>query len=409
MQSVSPAKRWTRKHSFALRICSVFFFVVLSILCDAGFEKDSEGISVVWLANGLVLSYLLLAPRWRMLPYLFTGFVAMLVGGYLIRESWSQNLIYDCLNIVEVTVAALLLKRKSTEPPAFTDGAYLLRFISFGCVLAPAIAGIALGTYGRLAHHQDFIHITLGWFLGDSLGIAVITPTCVAILHSRLRNLHLIRRGWIYPILVLAITLIICSQTRAPVIFLILPFLILVLTQLDLGWAAMCTLMVAMIGGWFTVHNLGPLSVASPVHGQLRAAILQLFLATSLFMLYTVSLVFGNLGKVEKELKKIVALHKLVVDNSRDIIILGSMDGIQDYVSPAVEPLTGWQPAELRGRKFQEVIHPHDLLEVEMALRAMQAGSEGGTLEFRSRKKDGTYLWVEANLRVVVSDRKRVA
>jgi len=34
-----------------------------------------------------------------------------------------------------------------------------------------------------------------------------------------------------------------------------------------------------------------------------------------------------------------------------------------------------------------------------MALRAMQAGSAGGTLEYRVRKKNGDYVWVEANLR----------
>ena len=46
------------------------------------------------------------------------------------------------------------------------------------------------------------------------------------------------------------------------------------------------------------------------------------------------------------------------------------------------------------------MIHPADLAEVEMAMRALRAGSEGGTLEYRARKRDGEYFWVEGSLRV---------
>jgi diguanylate cyclase (GGDEF)-like protein/PAS domain S-box-containing protein len=200
--------------------------------------------------------------------------------------------------------------------------------------------------------------------------------------------------------MVLAVTVVVFNQTSAPLLFLVLPFLMLVAIQIDLGWAAICILMVALVGGWFSVHQIGPVGVSGQLNGQWRSALLQLFLASALFMLYTVSMAFEDLRKTQKQLTKIAALHKLVVDNSRDIIILGNLEGRRDYVSPGVKALSGWSPEDLEGRLFQDLIHPTDLPEVEMALRAMQAGSPGGTLEYRIRKRDGNFLWVEANMRV---------
>jgi len=52
------------------------------------------------------------------------------------------------------------------------------------------------------------------------------------------------------------------------------------------------------------------------------------------------------------------------------------------------------------GRLFKELIHPADVADVEMAMRALRAGSEGGTLEYRERKRGGEYFWVEGSLRV---------
>jgi diguanylate cyclase (GGDEF)-like protein/PAS domain S-box-containing protein len=116
--------------------------------------------------------------------------------------------------------------------------------------------------------------------------------------------------------------------------------------------------------------------------------------------LYTISIVFGNLRKTQGELRQIAALHKLVVENSRDAIILGDLDGTQTYVSPGIKALTGWEPRDLVGHRSRELIHPSDVVEVDLAMRALRAGSEGGTLEYRARKRDGDFFWVEGSLRV---------
>jgi diguanylate cyclase (GGDEF)-like protein/PAS domain S-box-containing protein len=396
----AASTRWWHTHADLLRLAGAFFSIFLSILWIGSFDRTEFGTNIIWVANGLLLSFLLLAPRWRWPMYIAIGFAAMLLGSILIGEPIGMSLLYNTLNLVEVLIGALLLKRKSTVLPTFTDSRFLLQFVGFACLLGPAVAAVPFGIFKHLVNHEDFLNIVLAWIIGDGLGIAVVTPTFAAILQSRMRNTDLLRRNWIYPVCVMLITVIVFNQTRAPLLFLIFPFLILVLTQIDLGWAALSTLIVAVVGGWFTVHNKGPLTLATQVNAEWKAAILQLYLASAIFTLYTISVVFGNLRKTQSDLRQIAALHKLVVDNSRDAIILGDLDGIQTYVSPGIKALAGWDPKHLMGRPSREIIHPADVAEVEMAMRALRAGSEGGTLEYRARKRSGDYFWVEGSLRV---------
>ncbi|WP_263354511.1 sensor domain-containing diguanylate cyclase [Acidicapsa acidisoli] len=400
MPTSASEKRWWRVHAFGLRLAGLFVSVLLSILWVGTFDRTDSGTNIIWLANGLVLAFLLLAPRWRWPMYLLVAFAAMFVGSVSIQESVGMSLLYNTLNLLEVLIGAFLLKRKSTDLPTFTDGRYLLRFVGFACLLGPAIASVPFSIFKHLVHHEDFLGALLEWVMGDGLGIALVTPTFVAILHSRMRKTHLLRKRWIYPVMVIAVTVIVFSQSRVPLLFLIIPFLVLVLTQIDLGWAALSTMIVALIGGWYSVRGQGPLALATTVGQEWKTAILQLFLAATMFTLYSISIVFGNLRKTQAELRQIAALHKLVVDNSRDAIILGDLDGTQTYVSPGIKALTGWEPKDLVGRRSRELIHPADVVEVDLALRALRAGSEGGTLEYRARKRDGEYFWVEGSLRV---------
>jgi diguanylate cyclase (GGDEF)-like protein/PAS domain S-box-containing protein len=396
----ATASRWWRTHAYALRLAGLFVYVTLSILCVGQLDRTDSGTNIIWLANGLLLAFLLLAPRWRWPMYLAVGFAAMFLGSLLIGESLQMTVLYNALNLTEILIGAFLLKRNSTVLPAFTDGKYLFRFIGFACLLGPAVAGIPFGVYMHLAHHEDFLGVLLGWAIGDGLGIAVVTPTLVAILRSRMRNTYLLRRRWAYPVMVVFVTFLVFSQSRVPLLFLIFPFLILVLTKIDLGWAALCTMLVAIVGGWYTVNHRGPLALASGVGTEWKSALLQLFIASAMFTLYSISVVFGNLRKTQRDLRQIAALHKLVVDNSRDAIELGDLDGTRTYVSPGIKAMTGWEPRDLIGRTFREVIHPSDLVEVDLAMRALRAGAEGGTLEYRARKRDGEYFWVEGSLRV---------
>lgn len=73
--------------------------------------------------------------------------------------------------------------------------------------------------------------------------------------------------------------------------------------------------------------------------------ILQLYIASGVFMIFVVSTVLDDLRNTQRTLARTSALHQLVIENSRDIIILADFDGHRKFVSPAART---WVEASLR-------------------------------------------------------------
>ncbi len=93
--------------------------------------------------------------------------------------------------------------------------------------------------------------------------------------------------------------------------------------------------------------------------------------------------------------------YRLISDNATDLIGLLTLDDISYlYVNPATLKAFGYTEEELIGKSAMEFFHPEDK---ERVVRAFQEGVERGegSAEFRYRKKDGSYIWLEAMGRVV--------
>jgi diguanylate cyclase (GGDEF)-like protein/PAS domain S-box-containing protein len=106
------------------------------------------------------------------------------------------------------------------------------------------------------------------------------------------------------------------------------------------------------------------------------------------------------------------ARYKLLAENTADLVIHIDAGGRRTYASPASQALLGYAPQELVGGDPLDLAHPHDRPQLAMTLETLQGGGESPALQYRARRKDGTYVWVEvtgralgANLGVMVSIR----
>jgi diguanylate cyclase (GGDEF)-like protein/PAS domain S-box-containing protein len=395
------SRRWWRRHAFALRLCSCFLAITLSVFVVGFFGVNNYSGYIIWIANGLLLAYLLLAPRWNWPAYLAAGFAGLVVGSVLIHERWQVNLFYNALDLLEVSVIAFLLRRKSTDLPRFTHRAYLLRFFGFALLVGPLLAGSISAVVSAIVWHKPPLAVIFGWMDSDCLGISVACPIFVAIFRSRSEPPHNWRRAWAYLALLIAVTVGVFAEGNAPVMFLIYPVLVLVLLRLGLGWAAAGALFVAFAGGWFTLHGSGPLSATTSLSADDRALLLQVFVASGVFMLYSVSVVLESQRSIERRLEKIASLHALVTENSRDAILVADLNNHWSYASGAVEHMTGWPLKEFVKTRVFDLLHPEDLPNVEARVQDIHAGAEGAMIECRVRKYAGDYIWVEASLRMV--------
>jgi len=388
-----------QRYMFAARLVVCFLLIMMSTI-GVGLGTQAN---LIWVANGLLLSYLLVVPRWRWPVYIGVGFAAMLTGSALVHDPWKQNLCFCTLNLIEVLIGAFCLRLRSTQLPRFTDRAYLLRFIGLGVLLGPLVTGCIYASFALLIEHAPFVHSLSQWTVADCLGTAVTTPACAAIFKTRFRNPIDWKHHWVYPILLIILTYAAFAQSRIPLLYFIYPFLVFVLLRMGMGWAALAALFVAGVGSWHTVRGSGPFATTGPGSLADPSIMLQVFVASALFMLYTVSVILEAQQRTERRLHEMASLHALVTENSRDVILFAGFDGRPRYISPAVLSLTGWGPQECSRRGFSETVHPEDLPKVEALVSALREGTQSSTIEYRIQKRNGDYLWVEGGFRVLGS------
>jgi diguanylate cyclase (GGDEF)-like protein/PAS domain S-box-containing protein len=364
----------------------------------AGFVAEGY---ILWLANGVVLAYLLLAPRHRWTAYLLAGSAAHLIGSALLRTAWPLNLIVTPLDALEVFATAALLRPCNRKLPDFTSREYLLRFIAIAVIGVPLAAGCVFAVLSASFFHMPIALALLRWSTADGLGAGVTIPACVAIFRTRFRRSHLHRIDLFYLPLVLAASIAVFALSDQPLYFVIYPILIVVLLRMGMGWAAMATLSVSAIACWCTGRGMGPFN-AGGRFTQLEASLfLHVFIASALFMLYSVSVVLESLLSTEHRLGKIAALHNLVTENSRDLIVIADFNGNRSYVSGAVSGFAGWNRQELLEIPSLELVHPNDRESVVAKLTPLKEGADGTDFECRMKRKDGRYGWVEATARTI--------
>ena len=89
--------------------------------------------------------------------------------------------------------------------------------------------------------------------------------------------------------------------------------------------------------------------------------------------------------------------YRLMAENSTDMIVRASLEGVRRYVSPACRSLYGYEPEELVGTRAADFTHPEDLGHMPIATARLLAGEEKVVSSYRARCKDGSYIWVEAS------------
>ena len=86
-----------------------------------------------------------------------------------------------------------------------------------------------------------------------------------------------------------------------------------------------------------------------------------------------------------------------LIQNLSDVITVVAVDGTMLYHSPSIERVTGYRPAELLGQSILACIHSEDEPAVRAALErlTLRVGSAAPP-EYRFRRKDGTWVWLES-------------
>ena len=112
----------------------------------------------------------------------------------------------------------------------------------------------------------------------------------------------------------------------------------------------------------------------------------------------------------DEALRQSERIHRLLIDNTTDMITRHSPDDRITYVTPACECLLGFSPEEMLGHPAGDFLPPedHDLLwgPIRASLKARQGHYQA---EFRMLRRDGSTVWVEARGKIIYDEQGCVA
>ena len=103
-------------------------------------------------------------------------------------------------------------------------------------------------------------------------------------------------------------------------------------------------------------------------------------------------------------------MYRLLADNTNDIIVLQDANADLKYISPAVENLLGYKQDELLNKKFIEVIHKDDMINIKEAFRnKLLKGLTIDAIIYRVCHKKGHFVWLETLVSPIIKDNKIVS
>ncbi|MFZ5630632.1 MAG: bifunctional diguanylate cyclase/phosphodiesterase [Spirochaetota bacterium] len=131
-------------------------------------------VAVFWPPTGIALAALLIAGR-RYIPAVF---VAAFLANQFAGAKLVPGLLYAAINTVEGVIGWWLLTRWLKTDISLTRARDYFQIFVCGGVIAPFVGALSGAATLRLAGiaPQDFWHNLQYWWMGDSLGVIVLTP-----------------------------------------------------------------------------------------------------------------------------------------------------------------------------------------------------------------------------------------
>jgi diguanylate cyclase (GGDEF)-like protein/PAS domain S-box-containing protein len=180
----------------------------------------------------------------------------------------------------------------------------------------------------------------------------------------------------------------------------VLPVLLVLGVRLGLAASALGLLVVSILGGLLTTAGHGPVLLMRSSTISQRDLLFQLFILICMLLVYVVEVLINESRRLQADVQSSERRFRLLAEASSDIIVLTDLEGKRYYVSPSVVEVLGWRPEDLLGGSYRELAHRDDVPALRRLFEDCLAGLASRALEYRCRKPDGSYVWLEINPRL---------
>ena len=278
--------------------------VIMAVVCWGCISLAAGlGPSVpIWPANAVAIALLLSthARRWPL--WMLAAWLGDLAASLVTGEGPRLAVALSACNLVAIVVSAVGIRRLVGPSLDLTRSGHLIRFILIAGLIAPLVSAVfAAVVLGRPGNGDSWLMLGT-WAAANSLGAVVVVPLLLT-LRDQSHYLRL-KPFTIRAALALAVLAGVCVavfSARQPLVFLVLPALLLVVFELEMVGAAWGLVMVAAIAVTFTLMGRGP---ASTLHQHAAAMVLvvQLFLAAITLMSLPTAAALAHRRRLQSEL-----------------------------------------------------------------------------------------------------------
>jgi PAS domain S-box-containing protein len=278
---------------------AVFLLSWLSI----AFTRELGGVTAVWPANAVIVAALLRSEPKRWPLRLLAGFGGLLAGSLANgATSWTAVGLNVC-DMLDVLICVAGMRMALGRDIDLTRGFDLVVFLVYAGLVAPLVSAAPAAWLLGAAFHGRFSRYLIEWSATTSLGLLIVTPALLALTPATLASLvgrHRIGRTAVLFSLLASCLATVFLQARLPLLFLVMPVLILITFQLDLAGGALAVLITAAAAA--AQGAIEARSMAAPGGMVANLILTQLFLAAITMSVLAAAAMLGQRRRLTESL-----------------------------------------------------------------------------------------------------------
>ena len=377
--------------------------------------RQFVGLTVLWPANAVLLGLLLTRVRRPQdaVALLAGAGLASILSSIVRMQPPLQCLLFPIANLIEAGLAALILRHLGGAHVGFDKVRSVLALV-VACCLAPLISA-SIGAVALVATMPvDFVSAWLSWYVAAALSLALVAPAVVVAVHlvdtARERPIAVRKLSEVIVILSLVafVAATVFTTPGPPLLFVVMPFVILATFRLRQLGAVAAVGIVAVIAVYATMHGLGPIAQATHDHVR-QLMFVQFFLAVSFVTSLPVAAALAERDARADEAHLIADHFKAVVENAGEVIFRTDLAGRWTYLNPAWETVSGYRCADSIGQPLFACV---DLAEQEKLAdwaAPVFAGEVRATRRMlRFHTASGNLRWMELSIQGLCNDKGQV-
>ena len=386
MKAITMKKIVNRYPSQIVLIAIVYFVAARLGLMLAYPETNA---TPVWLPTGIALSAVLLLGS-RIWPGIALGALGAnlvhLAGlGLSIPVSLAASFSTSVGNTLEALAGAYLIHRFTGTRNPFEKSTDVLAFIAFGALISTTIsATIGTATFClSISEWRGFASIWLTWWLGDAVGAIVLVPLAMTYKGSKDAVLKLPPMAGNLALVasIVAVTYIVLLM-RYPLVFLLLPILILSAFRLGQFGSAIVICIISGLSIYSTVNGAGPFAADTQNASLL---LLQGFIGSIAIATMVLASVLSEQQRAETKLRESAKRFRALFEQAAvGVAQIRSNTGDFVRINQRYCDIVGYTLEEMKTIGFDKITHPEDL---QPYLDDMKMLMDGVIREFSMEKR----------------------